>query len=112
MLAKDILKEFIFECEIRKFTLRTIKGYRNNNALFLTFVEKEYKIDQIEGITHLHIKQYFQYLIQRKLAETYINGILKSLRAFYKYCVHENYISESPCKCVSWQKEPKVLIHT
>lgn len=37
MPLNDVLKEFIFELEIKKYSKRTIKGYRNNNALFFTF---------------------------------------------------------------------------
>lgn len=54
MLTKDILKEFVFECEIKKFSKRTIKGYRNNNALFFTFCEKELGITNVEEISHIH----------------------------------------------------------
>lgn len=30
MLFKDCICEFIFECEIKKYTLRITKDYRNN----------------------------------------------------------------------------------
>jgi len=29
MLLEESLKEFLFECEVRKYTWKTIKGYRN-----------------------------------------------------------------------------------
>ncbi len=31
MLAKDCLEELAVECELRRLTKRTIKGYYNNN---------------------------------------------------------------------------------
>lgn len=112
MLLQDILKEFVFDCEVRKFSKRTIKGYRNNNALFFNFIGKEYGIAELEKITSAHIKWYIQFLAKKGLAETYINGILKSFRAFFKYCLQEEYITDNPCRKVSWQKEPKVIIQS
>lgn len=99
-----------FECEIRKFSKRTIKGYRNNNALFFTFIGREFGITELEKVTPAHIKCYVQFLMKKGLAETYINGILKCFRAFFKYSVQEEYNNDSPCKKVSWLKEPKVII--
>jgi integrase/recombinase XerD len=37
MLLEDVLKEFVFECEIRKLSKRAIKGYRNNNVVVYKF---------------------------------------------------------------------------
>ena len=62
MLAMDILNEFKMECELRKLSKRTIKGYYNNVALFLNYTKKETQITSIEDITHLHIKAYMGYL--------------------------------------------------
>ena len=39
MLLEDLLKEFVFDCEIRKLSKRTIKSYRNNNRRFLNFIK-------------------------------------------------------------------------
>lgn len=112
MLLQDSLKEFIFECEIKKYSKRTIKGYRNNNALFFNFIDKEFGINELEKVTPANIKNYIKFLMIKGLAETYINGILKCFRAFFKYCLQEEYISENPCRKVSWQKEPKIIIKT
>lgn len=112
MLAKDALKEFRFECQIKKFSPRTIRGYINNNALFLTYCEKEFNVFELGDVKSPHIKGYIQFLIQKKLSETYINGLIKCFRAFFKYCVDEGYISGNPCLKVGWQKEPKVIINT
>jgi integrase/recombinase XerD len=110
MFAKDALKEFKLECEIKKFSEKTIKGYFNNNALFINYCEKELKTAKIEDINKQHIKQYIQFLTQNKLKETYINGIIKCLRAFFKYCLSEEYIKQNPALKIGWQREPTVII--
>lgn len=112
MLASDVLKEFKMECELRKLSKRTIKSYYNNTALLLNYINNEFQITNIEDITHVHIKAYLRYLMSKKLSESYANGILKCLRAFYLYAIEEEYVKDNPCKRVSWQKEGKVIIAT
>lgn len=112
MLIEDVLKEFIFDCEIRNLSERTIKGYKNNCSKFFLYTSEEYKKVDLEDITHQHIKKYFKYLLGNGLSESYVNSILKNLRAFFKYCVNEEYIIKNPCLKVSWLKEKKVIIKT
>lgn len=50
VLLKEVLKEFTFDCEIRKISPRTLKGYTNNNLRFLNFIEKEFNIIELEEI--------------------------------------------------------------
>lgn len=110
MLLEDVLKEFIFDCKVRNLSERTIKEYKNNNLKFFKFIEGEFKVIELDGITHHHIKFYFKYLKDKGLKESYINNLLKNIRAFYKYCIDEEYILKNPCLKVKWQKEKKSLI--
>lgn len=112
MLAKDCLEEFKVECDLRRLSPRTTKGYYNNTALFLTYLKKHEQINQLENISHLHIKKYVQYLLKKNLSPSYINGILKCLRAYFKYAYGEGYIPANPAAKLSWQREGKVLIET
>jgi len=61
LLINEALKEFIFDCEIRKISPRTLKGYRNNNLRFFNYVEHEFSITELEEFSHLHIKKYFRF---------------------------------------------------
>ena len=112
MLAKDCLAEFKVECDLRRLSSRTTKGYYNNTALFLTYLEKHLEVTELEEIRTPHIKKYLQYLLEKKLSPSYINGILKSLRAFFKFAQDEEYIGNNPATRVNWQREGKVLIET
>ena len=112
MLAKHCLEEFKLDCQLRRLAERTIKGYYNNTLNFLTYAEKHHSITEIEEIHALHIKHYIQYLLSKKLAATYINNVLKCLRAYFRFAIQEEYISSNPTLKVNMQKEPKVLIRT
>ena len=65
MLAKDTLEEFKLECELRRLTPRTIKGYYNSTMLFLTYLEQQLEVKELEAIRTQHIKMYIQYLIKK-----------------------------------------------
>lgn len=112
MLTKEILEEFRMECELRRLSMRTVKSYCNNTALFLHYLETQLNVTELEAIRPPHIKKYMQYLIGKKLTPSYINTVLKCIRAFFKYAHGEGYIQTNPAERISWQKEGKVLIAT
>ena len=104
MLTKHCLQEFILDCQLRRLSPRTVKGYHNNTHNFLIYSEKHYEITEVEEIRTVHIKQYIQYLLNKKLTASYINGILKCLRAFFHFTVQEEYIYANPTDKVRMQK--------
>lgn len=112
MLNQDVLKEFIFDCKMRKLSERTIKGYKNNNLRFFQFIEKEYQIIELEDTYPQAVKGYINYLSSLGRKETYINGILKTMRAYFTYCVNEDYLRKNPMDNIKFQKEPIPLIET
>ena len=59
LLAKHCLEEFKLDCQLRRLTERTIKGYYNNTLNFLIYAEKHHGITEVEEIYTLHIKHGF-----------------------------------------------------
>lgn len=112
MLNEDALKEFIFDCRLRKLSERTIKGYRNNNKKMLCFLRQEYQVVEVEEVYYQHIQGYITFLTQEKLSEIYINSLIKCFKAFFRYCVEEGYIVRNPIDKIKRQKEPIPLIET
>ncbi len=112
MQIKTVYSEFLFDCEVKHFTQKTMKGYRNNLSRFFNYLEDKYDIQDIEEITARQIKDFFRELWQNGRKVTYTNGLLKTFRAFFKYALQEEYISINPCSKVPWGKEELVLIKT
>ncbi|MGG5462583.1 tyrosine-type recombinase/integrase [Clostridium sp. B9] len=112
MLLKDILEEFLLELEIRNYSKRTLKSYKNNNLLFFTYLEKEFEIIEIEEVKSIQVKSYIKFLKSKGRKESYINGIIKCFRAYFKYSIDEEYISLNPMLKVGWVREGKMLINT
>ena len=67
LLAKHCLEEFKLDCQLRRLTDRTIKGYYNNTLNFLTYAEKHHSITEVEEIHALHIKHYIQYTASKSI---------------------------------------------
>lgn len=112
MLNEDVLKEFIFDCQLRKLSKRTISSYRNANLRLLKFVSEQYGISELEDMNHQVIRGYVQYQTEQELSETYINRNIVCYKCFFKYCVDEGYLRQNPMDKVKKQKEPVVKIET
>lgn len=112
MLLEETLEEFIFECQLRKLSRRTVQSYRNANLRMLKYIKEQYGIIELEKIHHLAIKGYIGFLTQQKLSEVYINRNIVCFKCFFQYCKREGYIAENPMDKVSKQKEPVILIET
>ena len=56
------VREFLIEIEVRKYTPRTIRGYRNNLNLFLRFCEEEARVFEIEDVSLAAVRRFSLYL--------------------------------------------------
>lgn len=70
MKIENAIKEYLLEIEIRKFTPKTIKGYRNNLNLFLRFCEEVAEIKETEEITLGVIKHFTLYMVSKNHKHT------------------------------------------
>ena len=108
MLTKHCLQEFILDCQLRRLSPRTVKGYHNNTLNFLIYSEKHYEITEVEEIRTVHIKQYIQYLLKQfnNLSqcidkETYNNTNSKRKnRNNTAHFTRNNNCKDYPCRCV------------
>lgn len=112
MLLSDVLEEFLLDCQLRQLSDRTIKHERNSNKKMITFLESEYRVTSLENVKPIHLKGYVLYLTNLGRKETYVNGLIKSFRAFFKYCVKEEYIKDNPALKLNFQKEEVSMILT
>ena len=103
------IKEFLIEIEVKKYTPRTIRGYRNNLNLFLRFCT-EHEIADIENVTLATVKQFTRAMTASKKKGTYINGILKGVKSFLQYCYEEGYGAFNTKCCFPWCKEERAVI--
>ena len=112
MLLEELHNEFMFHIQIKGYTPRTLKSYKDNSKRFIAYLGSEYEITELEEIKTLHIKQYGMQLLKKGRKESYINSIYKRIRSFFNYCIDEGYILQkhNPCAGVKWFKEETPVI--
>lgn len=112
MLITDLITEYLFDCQIRRFTEKTIKSYRNNLCYFANYLNTTHNVTDIEKVDTFHLKSFLKELSDNGRKESYINSLIKTFRAFFKYALEEEYIKTNPCLKVRWAKETESLIET
>ena len=84
MLLNAALKEYLLECELRNYTEKTIKGYRNSIELLVNYLQQN-GITDVDEVLPAHIKQFLTNLQRAGRKPSYINGLHKAFRAWFKY---------------------------
>lgn len=110
MKISTAAKEYLIEIEVRKFTPKTIRSYRNNLNLFLRFCAEETDITDIEDLSLAVVRQFSLYMSSRGKKGSYINGLLKVAKAFIQYCYDEGYGGFNTKKNFKWCKQDKAVI--
>ncbi len=77
MFLEDVYKEYLYDLDIKNYSPRTIKGYKNNNKAFLNYLKNEFDIEEVEEIVTKHIKSYLMNLKNKGLKELYSKPEIK-----------------------------------
>lgn len=110
MKMQSAVEEYLVEIEVRKYTPKTIRGYRNNLNLFLRFCEEEAGIEDVEDVALSVIRKFSVYFSSRGKKGSYINGLLKTAKSFIQFCYDEGYGGFNTKKNFKWCKEDKAVV--
>ena len=110
MKISTAAKEYYAEIEIRKFTPKTIRSYRNSLNLFLRFCEEQSDAEHIEDLSLAVVRQFTSFMISKGRKGSYINSLLKVVKAFIQYCYDEGYGGFNTRKNFKWCKQDKAVI--
>ena len=84
-------KEFLKEIEVRKYSPKTIRSYRNNLNLFLCYCA-ENAVEDTEDVTLGTVKGFAFFMSNLGRKGTYINSLLKAVKSFIQYCYEEEQV--------------------
>ena len=110
MLIKSAAKEYLVEIEVRKFTQKTIRSYRNNLNLFLRYCDEEAGVETMDELTLAVVRKFTLYMVEKGKKGSYINSLLKVAKAFIQYCYDEGYGGFNTRKNFKWCKQDKAGI--
>ena len=110
MQMKAAVNEYLVDIEVRKFTKKTVRSYRNNLTLFMRYFQEEAQLDDVEDLTLAVIRKFTLYMIEKGRKGSYINSLLKVVKAFTQYCYEEGYGGFNTKKNFKWCKQDKAII--
>jgi integrase/recombinase XerC len=93
---------------VKNSSPHTISNYGNDLRQFVTFLTPPgMSLPALSAINHGIIREFVAHLHEQGLEKTSIARKLAALRSFFKYCVREGMLNESPARLVPTPKLPK-----
>ncbi len=111
MLLSTVKDEFVFHCQSRNLSPKTIRNYRKQIEYLLNYLLEEHQVTHIEDVQPGYIKAF---LLKMKPTHTinYLNDLLKAFKVFFKYAYNERYTQTLLTAKIQNLKAPKVIIRT
>lgn len=103
------VEDYLFDCQIRGLSPKTVKNYRNHLIRFERYV-REQGIDNVKDIKPLHIKKYLKEKQDDGCTNKYCNAIYKVCNQFFNYCVENEYIIKNPMTNIKKAREEKRIM--
>ena len=112
MLISTIRDEFVFHCQCRKLSERTIRNYTKQINYLLRFLEQQHNISTIQQVHPRHIKEFLLNMTKAGRTTNYVNDLLKAFKVFFRYAFDEGYTSELLTAKIRNAKGAKPIIRT
>ena len=94
---------------IKKYSESTCLAYQKDIEQLLTFMSRDFEIDDIKLCNHLVIRSWVVYMTKESVSARSINRKLSSLNGFFKYLIRNEVLSKNPMKKVMPPKMDKRL---
>ena len=62
MLLEDVLQEYLYDCQLRKLSLRTIKTVRNSSQRLFGYLINVYCIVELEDVKRMHVQSFITHM--------------------------------------------------
>ena len=112
MLLTVVRDEFVFNCQYRKLSDKTISNYAKQIGYLLNFLEEEKSVTEIEDVQTPYIKQFLVKMKQSGRKTNYLNDLLKAFKVFFRYAFEEGYTNTLVTEKIKNAKGGKVIIRT
>ncbi len=93
----------------KRFSPLTVKAYQSDMEQFVEYVRDKYDITDLTEVDTTVVRSYLVHLKEHGLSNRSINRKLTTLRTFYKYCLREGLIINTPMTGVKSLKRGKEL---
>lgn len=110
MFLEDLLEEYFYYCQAKGFTKKTIINKRQELKHFRIYLKDERGIIEFEKITLLELRAYARFKTQQCLQPQSIDAMFQMIRAFYSWCVKEEYIEKNIAIKVELPRVPQKVL--
>ena len=106
-----LIDQFIIYLEAEKrFSPLTVEAYRRDITQFADYLRCEYELEDLTSVKKPMVKSYIVSLKETGLVNRSINRKISTLRTFYKYCLRESLVENSPMIGIKALKLPNTLV--
>ena len=102
------LEGFVLSRRVEGCTPATLKTYRLRIPLFFRYLEAHGGPHTLQEIERADIDRYLLHLQQQDLSPFYIHAIFRALRAFFNWCVVEEFLERSPMRTMKAPRLPRL----
>jgi integrase/recombinase XerC len=107
-MKQAIGKYLQYLSSVKNSSPHTILNYGKDLEQFVAYLSPPgAEPPTLAGVTHLTIREFVGHLHEHGLQKSSIARKLAALRSFFKYCVRESLLKESPARLVPTPKLPK-----
>src|ERR1039457_2404328 len=102
------LREYLNILRLEKnLSENTIDSYKNDLSTFISYLKNDYNIDDPEKISYNQVSSFFELLFELGLTGSSAARYLSSLKGFFKYLIHNKYITKNPVDKIESPKRKK-----
>jgi integrase/recombinase XerD len=126
MDMKEVIKQFVADCEIRGLTNETVSWYDKRLMFFAKRLEAICSVVQLEDVKIVHLRQFVLHLMGSKVSDNNprtptrdkplsaftVRGYVRAIKVFFGWCVDEELIATDPSSRLVQPKAPDYLIPT
>lgn len=80
----------------KRYSAHTVTAYRTDLRQFFEYLEEQYDLREVQDISHVHIRSWVVFLIEKGLSNHSTNRKISCLKAFYKYQKRVGLIDVNP----------------
>jgi len=107
-MKESIAKYIEYLRSVKNSSPHTVSNYGKDLDQFVTYLSPPgARPPALSGITHRLIREFIAHLHDQGLEKSSIARKLAALRSFFKYCIREGRLKESPARLVPTPKLPK-----
>lgn len=111
MLLEDVLEEYLYHCQAKGFTEKTMKNKKQEYKQLLAYLKEKRGLEELESITIHDLRAYVRLKQQLGLQPQSIVSMFKMIKAFFAWCEREEYITHNLAQKVEVPKVPKKVLN-